>query len=831
MHLRLRRFAAFLTGIIVLGSTMPIAAAAAGGDAVVEGRVVLGIAEDPATGREADTAFIVSGLSTQEVALGSGELARLAGKHVRAVGRKVGDRLTLTSIAAVAPAPGASPLEGAGEHGPTAAEGSDGEESAGSSEAAEATAAALYPGARNVAGTRRVVIINFNFSNDRRVPFSTATVRAAAFTATRSMASYYREVSQDRVDITGTAVGWYTIPATSSGCQMSTWASQARAAAARHGVNLAGYDHIVYSFPKVSGCWWLGHAEVGGRGSWLNGQGANLQVMSHELGHNLGLWHARSKRCVNRSGTRVTLSGTCTTNEYGDPFEGMGLTSRHLSTTHRTGLGFVPEDGVRIVRTTRTLTLAPASSPTGIRLLRIPRASAPGTYFDLEFRPNTGVFDRFGTGSTNRGVLVRITSGLLASTSLLDMTPATTTFSDAALVSGRAWKHGTDRVTIGVGRVTATGIRVSITFGPDIHAPTAPTSFAAVPSSTSVGLTWSAAWDNVAVSTYRLYRSGTLIASLPGTARTYLDAGRHPLTEYRYTLRAVDAAGNVGPAAAVTTTTLAPDTNPPSAPSWLSTTVGLDSTRLSWGAASDQEGPIRGYIVSRDGRTLATPPASTRAYLDAGLVPGTYVYAVAAVDMAGNVGAPVTRTVRVIGPDLQPPSAPADLVAETDETSVWLAWRPASDNVGITRYVVARDGQVIASLSSGSRGYQDHGLVPGTTYRYTVSAVDGAGNIGVAAVADVAVLTPDIEPPGAPAGLRVTDERRRSLRIEWDPATDNVGVASYRIFRDGGHVATTTSTSISVRFDDGVNTYTVIAVDAAGNASTASESLIVDVSR
>lgn len=822
MHLPSRPLAASLSALIALGTVTPVGSAiAADGWSVLEGRLTLGVAEDE-TGRVADSAFIVDGLESQEVSLPPGEATRLAGKKVRASGRKDGDRVKVSAINE-APGQGADAAQAGGI---TAAEGPDG-----TATADETVAASLYPGARNVAGVRRVAIINFNFSNDRRVPFSNAAVRSAAFSATRSMASYYREVSGDRIDVTGSVFGWYTIPAQNSGCQTSTWASQARSAAVKAGVNLSSYDHIVYSFPKVSSCWWYGLAEISGRGSWLNGQGTNHQVMGHELGHNLGLWHARSKRCVNRAGTRVAFSGSCTTNEYGDPFEAMGLTSRHFNTTHRTGIGIVPEDGVRIVSATRTLTLAPASSPSGIRLIRIPRASAPGTYFDLEFRPNTGVFDRFGTGSTNRGVLIRISGGLLASTNLLDMTPSTVSFGDAALVSGRAWKHGLDRVTIGVGAVTATGIRVSITFGPDVHAPSAPSNLAARAYSTSVTLSWSAAWDNVAVSAYRLYLSGTLIGSLPGTSRAYTDTGRQPLTEYRYTLRAVDAAGNVGPAASITTTTLPPDVNPPSAPSWLTASAGLDSASLAWGAATDPEGPVTSYRVWRDGRVIANPIATTRTFTDTGLAPGTYTYAVAALDTAGNVGVPLTRTVRIVGPDLETPSAPADLSAATSQEAVSLSWRAASDNVGVTRYLVARDGVVIATLSSGARGYRDSGLASGTTYRYTVRAVDGAGNVGPAAEIEATVLPPDTEAPSAPQGLRVTDERRHSVRIEWDPATDNVGVVSYRLYENGRLAATIGGTSTWDRPGEVITVYTVVALDAAGNASPASEPLVVEDGR
>lgn len=816
MHLQSRRTAALLTALLIAVATVPTGAAAStAGQADLVGRLVLGIAEDPGSETAVDSAFVVHGLDSQQVVLDPGTAARLAGQSVRVKGQRKGDVVVATSVQ---PAYQMAALGSSTE--PTS-------ETAATGTFAAATTSALYPGARNELGLHKVAIINFNFSNDRRVPFSNATVRASAFSATRSMANYFREVSNGQVTMTGSVFGWYTIAASSYGCQMTTWASQARRAAAANGVNLSGYDHIVYSFPAVSSCSWWGHAQVGGRESWLNGKGATQQVMSHELGHNLGLWHARTKRCVNSTGARVALSGRCTTSEYGDPFEGMGLSSRHFAATHLAGIGILPAEAVRVVRTTRTLTLAPAAGTTGIRLVRIPRSSAPGTYFDLEFRPNRGVFDRFGTGSSNRGVLVRLDGGILASTNLLDMTPSTTSYADAALVSGKSWKQGIDRVTIGVGAVTAAGIRVSITYGPDTSAPSAPASFAAVPSSTSVRLSWSPAWDNVAVSTYRLYRASTLIATLPGTATGHVDGNRIPSTDYRYSVRAVDAAGNVGPAATVATKTLPPDANPPSVPGWLSTSIGLDSVRLAWGTATDAEGPVAGYRLSRDGVLLANLPSATRSYLDTGLPPGSYAYSVSAVDAAGNVGPAVTRIARVIGPDVEAPTAPSELSVWIGESSASLAWRAASDNVGVAHYLVWRDGELVATLDAGARRWLDTGLLSGT-YAYSVSAVDALGNVGPAADVSATIGAPDTTAPTAPLHLRVVDERRDAIRLVWDAATDAVGVAGYRIYRDGTLVATTGRTATWDRPGTGISVYWVVAVDAAGNVSAESEPLVID---
>lgn len=94
---------------------------------------------------------------------------------------------------------------------------------------------------------------------------------------------------------------------------------------------------------------------------------------------------------------------------------------------------------------------------------------------------------------------------------------------------------------------------VGATTAKDSTAPSAPgTPVASLASNTTVSLRWPAATDNVGVVSYRLERCAGAtctnfanIASPTGT--TYNDPGLARGTTYRYRLRAVDAAANIGP--------------------------------------------------------------------------------------------------------------------------------------------------------------------------------------------------------------------------------------------------------------------------------------------
>ncbi len=84
--------------------------------------------------------------------------------------------------------------------------------------------------------------------------------------------------------------------------------------------------------------------------------------------------------------------------------------------------------------------------------------------------------------------------------------------------------------------------------------------------------------------------------------------------------------------------------------------------------------------------------------------------------------------------------------------------------------------------------------------------------------------SPDTTPPSVPTGLTATANSPSQINLTWTASTDNVGVAGYKVFRNGAQVGTVANPSYS---DTGLtqNTtynYAVSAFDAAGNASAPS---------
>ncbi|MFF3417899.1 carbohydrate binding domain-containing protein [Streptomyces sp. NPDC002698] len=92
---------------------------------------------------------------------------------------------------------------------------------------------------------------------------------------------------------------------------------------------------------------------------------------------------------------------------------------------------------------------------------------------------------------------------------------------------------------------------------PDTEAPTAPTKVTATATSTSVVVSWDPATDDTAVTKYQLTRTGgtkgSVVTDVGSTV--YSDTGLEEKTQYTYTVKAVDAAGNASPASAAATVT------------------------------------------------------------------------------------------------------------------------------------------------------------------------------------------------------------------------------------------------------------------------------------
>lgn len=331
------------------------------------------------------------------------------------------------------------------------------------------TLAAALP---NTFGAQKTVVILVNFTDKATQPYTVATAQNVFNTAS----NFKLENSYNQTWLTGVSnstssadiIGWFTINQLSTECNSGTTASLADQAATAVGVNLAQYTRKVYAFPN-NACTWWGLGSVGGNPSrsWINGS-LQLRVVAHEMGHNLGLYHSHSWDC----GAAV-IGGTCTSSDYGDPFDTMGGSSMHYNAYQKERLGWlnydvspplttVQSDGVYWISPYETDT----DDPKALKIFKNLDASGRPVHYYLEFRRPIG-FDAGISSNTNlmNGVLVHMGTQSSGNTSyLLDMTPETASWSDPALTAGKSYSDPEAGVTFTVLSVDSTGANVSVTF-------------------------------------------------------------------------------------------------------------------------------------------------------------------------------------------------------------------------------------------------------------------------------------------------------------------------------------------------------------------------------
>ena len=287
----------------------------------------------------------------------------------------------------------------------------------------------------------------------------------------------------------------------------------------------------------------------------------------------------------------------------------------------------------------------------------------------------------------------------------------------------------------------------------DLTAPTAPGALTQTGASNSaIGLSWTPASDNVAVTGYTVSvrePGGVWRAALTTTRRTATLTPLTASTQYEVSVTATDPTGNVGAAAVIQASTNAQsDTTRPSAPGNLvaRTQKSGRTITVSWSESTDDVG-VSSYEVHR--LDLVKPGSSRRLVRGAmrttetsvpiptaGLKPGVrYLYEVVARDAAGNVSAGARRTI-VVARDRSRPTAPGRLrVTSVGGSYAKLGWSASRDDVGVVRYrIYQRSGSRWLQITRGSglassvRGIRVTGLRPGRAYAFRVLAFDAAGN-------------------------------------------------------------------------------------------------------
>ncbi len=334
----------------------------------------------------------------------------------------------------------------------------------------------------------------------------------------------------------------------------------------------------------------------------------------------------------------------------------------------------------------------------------------------------------------------------------------------------------------------------------------------------SVTLTWQPSTDDDQVDAYEVSRGGKSVVTVK--ANGLVEPGLEPTKEYCYSVVAIDRARNRS--AAVSACVVVPDTTPPTIPTNVAATAaGEHAITVSWTASTDDAGVAR-YELSADGEAPKPlgSPAQTTAREGGLAVASRHCYGVRACDASGNCSAS-TPAVCATTPDLTPPSTPSPSAVASSDSKIEVRWGASTDNLGVTGYEVQRVDEVVARTETGT-SMRDSGLRPARKYCYSVRAHDLAGNTSSPS-AKACATTPDLKPPTAPGRPAAVPVSSTQVFVGWDASTDDVGVAGYEVYRDTSLVATVTATRAREHRLKPAQKYcyTVRALDAAGNRSTA----------
>jgi hypothetical protein len=228
-----------------------------------------------------------------------------------------------------------------------------------------------------------------------------------------------------------------------------------------------------------------------------------------------------------------------------------------------------------------------------------------------------------------------------------------------------------------------------------------------------------------------------------------------------------------------------------------------------------------GYIL----QAIAPGPAVTLAGQPIG---SSVTYAIAAVDLAGNVSTALTTTVNVPAPPPPPPAAasPASsFVATVTSTKVSLSWQqPGSGTTG-WRIVEFRGGTVASTREVTTPNATFGPYAPNTSVRFELYSLLG-GAVSTAVTLDARTAA-DTAKPTKPGRVKATSPARGALAVTWVRSRDDIKLRGYelRLTTRGAKAKVVKLRGTAVRTKvvrlkrRAAYTVQLRAVDAAGNAS------------
>lgn len=323
---------------------------------------------------------------------------------------------------------------------------------------------------------------------------------------------------------------------------------------------------------------------------------------------------------------------------------------------------------------------------------------------------------------------------------------------------------------------------------PDVEAPVAPSNLVATNTTeTTTTLNWNAATDNVAVTGYDIYINGNLETTV--ASNNYTVANLTPATNYQFYIKAKDSAGNISKSSNIINITTDDKTQPIN---YCSSTA--NNQTYEW---------VSGVQLENINNT-----SSASQYTDF-------------TNQIANLTSGKSSTI-LLTPGFQS-------TAYTEYWSVWIDYNKNGNFDDAGEQVFIGNGKSVVTgsfLIPSNISVQTRMRV---SMSYNSTPISSCATISSGEVEDYNVniqgnIIIDKEAPSSPTNLNASATSKTQTLLTWSESTDNIGVTSYDIYKNGIFETSvgTTSHNIIGLLENTTYSFYIKAKDANNNESTSS---------